>query len=168
MCGRMRETNSILSMHFKRKHAIHGRNTHLPATMKNKKRRFVYLDEDSVYELQYIGSTTSMTHRWANTKKKYNDRNSNGTGLETHFRDGCPGHVGENLPHISITLLDHMNVTHEELKFYQHTDKSGCRCTLCETLKYLENKWICRLGTFNKPHGLNLRDEVKNKSRCTY
>ena len=168
VCGHMKETNSVLSKHFGRRHAIHGRNTHLPATMKEKLRWFVYLEEDLKCELQYIGSTTSMTHRWANTKKKCNLRNSNGTGLETHFKEGCPGHIGENLSHIRITLLDHMIVTHEELRNKRHTDKPGCRCNLCEKLKDLEDKWICRMGTFNKPHGLNTRDEIRNKSRCTY
>ena len=90
VCGHMKETNSVLSKHFERRHAIHGRNTHLPATMKDKLCWFVYLEEDLKCELQYIGSTTSMTHRWANTKKKCNLRNSNGTGLETHFKEGYP------------------------------------------------------------------------------
>jgi len=112
----MRETRTVLSKHFQRTHAIRGHNVHLAAILNPKTKWFVYLEEDSSCDLQYVGSTSSMTHIWANTKKKCNDRNSNGTGLETHFKEGCPGHKCRDLSHISITLLDHMNVTHEEIK----------------------------------------------------
>ena len=82
--------------------------------------------------------------------------------------EGCPGHKSEDLSHIKVTLLDHMDVTPMELREKKHTEKAGCRCELCEKLKDLEDKWICRLGTLSKPHGLNSRDEIINKSRCTY
>ena len=36
---------------------------------------------------------------------------------------------------------------------------------ISEKLNDLEDKLICRLGTFNKPHGLNSRDEIRNKTR---
>ena len=115
VCSHMQETRTVLSKHFMRKHAISGHNTHLAASVKPKTRWFVYLEEDSSCGLQYVGSTSSMTHRWANTKKKCSERNSNWSGLEAHFREGCPGHISEKLSHISITLLEHMDVTPEEL-----------------------------------------------------
>ena len=111
VCSHMTETRTVLSKHFKRKHAISGHNVHLKATEQQKLRWFVYLEEDTSCELQYVGSTSDMTHRWANTKKRCNDRNSNGTGLEEHFKTGCPCDTGEKKSHISITLLEHMDVT---------------------------------------------------------
>ena len=62
--GWMMKISLILSMHIKGTHAIHGCNTHLPATLKNKTCWFVYLEEGFVCEFQYIGSTTSKTHIW--------------------------------------------------------------------------------------------------------
>ena len=38
----------------------------------------------------------------------------------------------------------------------------------CEKLKELEDKWICRLGTFHGQFGLNERDEMKMKNRVGY
>ena len=69
---------------------------------------------------------------------------------------------------VDITLLEHMNVLHEELTRAGHKNGFGCQCDLCGILKAKEDKWICRMGTFHKPHGLNTRDEIKEKSRCTY
>ena len=109
-----------------------------------------------------------MTHRWANTKKKCNDRSSVGTGLEAHFKSGCPCDTGAEKSQIRITLLEHMTMTHEELIQQNHRDSPGCRCNLCGKLKSLEDKWICRIGTMHKPHGLNTRDEIISKSRCTF
>ena len=127
-----------------------------------------FLEEDPPCELQYVGSTISMTHRWANTKRQCKQKNSNGTGLESHFKSGCPYDTGANMFHISITLLDHMDVTHDQLRMKGHKKGAGCRCDICENLKSLENKWICRMGTMHQPHGLNARDEIIKKSRCTY
>ena len=39
---------------------------------------------------------------------------------------------------------------------------------LQKKLKDVEDKWICRLGTFNAPHGLNSRDEIKTRSRVNF
>ena len=116
VCSHMTDTRSVWSKHFQRTHAIRGHNSHLGATVKPKTRWFVYLQDDTYCDLQYVGSTSSLTHRWANTKKRCNDRNSNKTGLETHFMDGCPGHADEDLSHIKVTLLDLFDVTHEQLK----------------------------------------------------
>ena len=162
------ETRSVPSMHFRVNHSISGHNIHLQATQKQKLRWFIYLEEDTECHLQYVGSTNSMTHRWANTKKMCNDRKSNGTGLENHFLDGCPNDTGKDKLNVNITLLEHMDVTADEIRNQNHKEGPGCRCTLCEKLKELENKWICRMGTMHEPHGLNMRDEIKRKSRCAF
>ena len=70
---------------------------HLPATQKPKNKWFVYMEEDIPCGFQYVGSTSSMIHRWANTKKKCGDTNLNGTGLESHFKVGCPNDMGDNI-----------------------------------------------------------------------
>ena len=168
VCSHMIETRSVMSKHFKMKHAISGHNVHLQATQNPKLRWFVYLEEDIPCELQYVGSTQSMTHRWANTKKKCNDRTSSGTGLESHFKIGCPCDTGEKKSHIKITLLEHMDVTEEQQKETNHKNGPGCRCALCEKLKSLEDKWIRRMGTMHHPHGVNARDEIIRKSRCAF
>ena len=49
-----------------------------------------------------------------------------------------------------------------------HTGGVACRCSECQRLKNQEDKWICRLGTFNAPHGLNTRDEIKTRSRVNF
>ena len=113
VCSHMVETKSVVSNHFKVKHTISGHNVHLPATEKIKLTWFVYLEEDTLCGKQYVGSTNSMTHRWANTKLQYRNKNSKETGLEEHVV-------------------------------------------------------ICRMGTMHQPHGLNSRDEIKRKSRCTH
>ena len=164
----MLETRSVESNHFKVKHAISGHNVHLPATQEPKLRWFVYLEEDTSCALQYVGSTSSMTHRWANTKKMCNERASKGTGLEEQFKVGCPCDTGGKKSHIRITLLEHMNVTDEELTKANHRKSPGCQCYLCKRLKEKEDKWICRMGTMHIPHGLNSRDEIKRKFRCRF
>ena len=115
-----------------------------------------------------FGSTNLMTHRWANMKKKWNDKNSSGTGLEVHFKAGCPSGSCVQKSNIKITLLEHMAITHKELKEHKHRESPGCRCNLCGKLKQLEDTWICCVGTMHKPHGLNTRDEIISKSRCTF
>ena len=74
VCGHMVESRNVFSSHFKVKHAIAGRNIHLPSTWKIKLRWFVYLEEcvhpDGIF--QYVGSTNSMTQRWSNTKSVIN------------------------------------------------------------------------------------------------
>ena len=50
----------------------------------------------------------------------------------------------------------------------EKVQKLGGTETITKKLKEKEDKWICRMGTLHKPHGLNSRDEIKSKSRCTY
>ena len=72
LCSHICESRTVLSSHFKVKHSIAGHNVHLPASQKVKTKWFVYLEQcqhpKGTY--QYVGSTDSMTHRWANTKSK--------------------------------------------------------------------------------------------------
>ena len=58
-----------------------------------------------------------------------------------------------------------MDLTKEELQAAKHKLGPGCMCDLCNRLKNLEDSWILKLGTFFWPHGLNTRDEVKQKVR---
>ena len=67
-----------------------------------------------------------------------------------------------------VTLLEHMNVNEEDLQTASHLAGPGCRCNQCEKLKNLEDKWICRMGTFHGVYGLNERDEVRRRARGSY
>ena len=89
---------------------------------------------------------------------------STATGLSTHFSMGCPGDTGREKSHLSVTLLDFLDVTEEEVHAAQHGGV-GCVCTLCRKLKNMEDKWIMQLGCFYYHGGLNKRDEIKNKVR---
>ena len=121
----------------------------------------------------FIGSTDSMTHRWANTKSVINalvtNRSSKAnTGLEKHFRDGCNVYSGPQLNHVKITLLEHMQLTEEEISRSSHQAGSGCRCSQCRRLLNIEYKWICRMGTYHGKFGLNDRSEMNQKTRVKY
>ena len=83
--------------------------------------------------------------------------------------NGCPGHITSgNVRHLIYTLLDHIDTSEEKLKNANHTGGVGCRCSECQRLKDQEDKWICRLGTFHQPNGLNSRDEIKTRSRVNF
>ena len=82
---------------------------------------------------------------------------------------GCPQHLtSDNVRHLTYTLLDHIDTSEEQLNNTGHTGGIGCRCSECQRLKDQEDKWICRLGTFHPPHGLNSRDEIKTRSRVNF
>ena len=154
---------------------IAGNNTHLPATQALKLKWFIYLEECTHPEgtFQYVGSTDSMTHRWANSKSKIislanGSTTKPGTGLENHFKEGCSQYKGADLSAVRITLLENMIVSEEELRASIHQAGPGCRCNLCEKLKNMEDKWICRLGTFHGTFGLNERDEARRRARGSY
>ena len=113
-----------------------------------------------------------MTHRWANTKSKIHSLVSGrpgkaGTGLESHFKSGCPVYDVE-LKSVRVTLLEHMNTTEEVLQTSSHQAGPGCQCSQCTKLKGIEDKWICRLGTFHGEYGLNERDEMRRRARGSY
>ena len=75
--------------------------------------------------------------------------------MEEHFKLGCPNDTGVKKSHINISLLEHMDVSHEDLVKADHRNSPGCQCDH-------------GMGILHKPHGLNSRDEIKSKSRCTY
>ena len=168
-CNHMVETRSIFSSHFQRRHAVAGHNVHLKATEKVKLRWFVYLQEclhpDGIY--QYVGSTSSVTERWANTKSKCVAGTTKGSGIEKHFNLGCTA-KSDNLRNIRNTLLEHFDTTSPKLKSANHKPGPGCRCTECSQLKNIEDKWIFRMGTMFGNFGLNNRNEVTNKARAGF
>ena len=83
--------------------------------------------------------------------------------------NGCPKHIDtDNTNHLIWTLVDHYDTTEEKLGEAGHTGGQGCRCRECQRLKDVEDKWICRMGTFNPPHGLNTRDEIKSRTRVNF
>ena len=169
VCSHMEETSTISSPYFGKRFAIHGRNIHLPASQKTKHRWFIYACEDLACGLIYVGSTVDVCARWASTKKACLDKNSINTGLYRHFRDGCPGDTGaRDLSHLRWTLLDHLDTNTEKLDRAGHQGGAKCRCSECTKLKNCEDKWICRLGAFHPPNGLNSRDEVKARSRINF
>ena len=154
---------------------IASNNVHLPATQTIKLKWFIYLEEcvhpEGVF--QYVGSTDSMTHRWANTKSKIlslvdGRSDKAGTEFETHFKNGCSEYCGDDLKHVRVTLLENMTITEDDLETSIHQAGPGCRCRLCEKLKDMEDKWICRLGTFHGTFGLNDRDEIRRRARGSY
>ena len=159
-------TSTIFSFHFQKNFAIHGRNIHLLASQKNKYQWFVYTIVDEFCELIYVGSTTDVCARWSQTKKACLDRNNSNTGLYKHFQDGCPGY-NTALCHLRWTLVDSITTSEEELRGAGHQGGAKCRCNICNKLKTVEDKWICRLGSFYN-HGLNTRDETKAKSRVNF
>ena len=70
--------------------------------------------------------------------------------------------------HLHRTLIDHVDVIAEKLADAGHQGGAKCRCCQCEKLKDCEDKWICRLGAFHGPSGLNSRDEIKGRSRINF
>ena len=169
VCSYMEETSFVTSYYYGRKFAIHGRNIHLPASQKGKYTWFVYLCQDNVCQLQYVGSTTDACSRWSSTKSACLGRNKSNTGLYKHFMEGCPEHLQTgNVQHLVWTLIDFIETSEERLNEVGHTGGVSCRCSECQRLKNQEDKWICRLGTFFAPHGLNTRDEIKARSRINF
>ena len=165
----MSESNHVHSSHYKVNHAIAGNNIHLKATENPKLRWFIYLKECIHPEgnYQYVGSTNSVTERWANTKSKCLARNKEGTGLEKHYKEGCSA-FHPNLANLRISLLEHYDTTEQLLQSSNHRPGPGCVCQECEKLKDLESKWIHRLGTLHGHFGLNNRLELNSQSRSGY
>ena len=153
----MVETSSIYSSYFKKRFAIHGHNVHLPASQRNKIKWFVYSVE---YKLIYVGGTTNICRRWANTKKACLDCDSVNTGLYKHFKNGCPGgNEGGELEQLRWTIIDFMETTNEKLTVAGHQAGPKYRCSECQKLNTIEEKWICRLGSFYGENGLKSNQE---------
>ena len=156
----MLERSYVQSEFFQgRKFAIHGRNIHFKATDTKPLRWYVYLEEDVPCKKQYVGSTMSVTSRWANTKSWFNARDSDMTGLYEHFKEGCPN--------IRISLIDFIDTTAEKLQRANHK-KGNCKCLECDKLRRVENKWIMRLGTFYGESGLNGRNIINPGVRAQF
>ena len=116
----------------------------------------------------YVGSTIDVCGRWVNTKKACQDGKLSNTGLYKHFMTGCPEFQQTgNLCHLKWTLVDSMLTSAESLQEAQHVGGPKCKCRECLQLKQLEDKWICRLGSFYGQNGLNTTDEVNSRSRVT-
>ena len=169
VCSHMVETSTITSPFFRKRFAIHGRNIHLPASQKKKLRWFVYVCQDTACGLIYVGSTVDVCSRWSQTKKACLDQNSVNTGLYKHFQDGCQAFANSgDLNHLTWTLVDHIDTTEGKLVSAGHQGGAKCRCAECIRLKSTEDKWICRLGAFHGPSGLNSRNEIKARSRVNF
>jgi hypothetical protein len=156
----------IQSFHFGIPSKIHGNLAHdnIPTGVI---RWFVYCIEDIPCHKQIVGSTTNPTSRWSTHKSTCNSQKSNSTGLSKHFKLGCPHDRGRDKSTLDFTLLDYFDTTEESLRHSEHLPGPKCRCSECDKLKLLEDKWILKLGTFYD-HGLNSRDEVKSKSRYNW
>ena len=72
--------------------------------------------------------------------------------------DGCPVDDG-TVGHLRWTLLYSMDTSPQLIEGAGHVSGSPCRCSECTKLKTLEDKWICRLGTFYAAYWLNSRDQ---------
>ena len=83
-------------------------------------------------------------------------------------KQGCSKNLGPDLQNVRITLLETMTTNNTKLSEADHEKGAGCRCEECEKLKSLEDKWICRLGSYHGQWGLNERNEITNKVRTTY
>ena len=167
LCNHVKEGEEfVVSKHFNTKHAVRGHLVHEPREKAFKDRWFIYRIYDQYCEKSYVGSTVDMYGRWSKHKSDCN-KGSTTTGLAAHFAVGCPGDTGRDKAHLSVTLLDYMDVTEEQVQTAQHGGV-GCVCELCRKLKNLEDNWIMKLGTFYHPFGLNKRDEIKNKVRSKY
>ena len=139
----------------------------LPASTKKPMRWFVYVVHDLACELIYVGSTSNAAKRWAATKSAIKRKETN-TGLYNHHLT-CPAYQksGE-FSHLTWTLVDHIDTSEEKLEEVGHTGGAKCRCSECQRLKDQEDKWICRLGSFEQPAGLNARDEIQTRVRVNF
>ena len=133
-------------------------------------RWFVYLLEDTPCRKSIVGSTTKPTSRFSNHKSSCNNGPSHSTGLAKHFtlKGGCPNDTGRQKDTLNFTLVDHMDVSQEDLEKAGHVKGPKCRCIECGKLKDLEDKWILKMGTFYGEGALNSRDEIQSKTRFNW
>ena len=133
-------TSFVTSFYFNRRFAIHGRNVHLPASMKKKLTWFVYLATDTACLLQYVGSTMDACSRFSSTKNACLNRKSTNTGLYKHFAEGCPtALLNGDVRHLTWTLIDFMVTSEEKLADASHGGGVACRCSECQRLKDIED-----------------------------
>ena len=165
-CAHMVEKNFIYSFHFKQKFAIHGHLAH-DFSRSGVIRWYVYALCDIGCGLLYVGSSQKPNKRWTTHKSSCNSKNSNATGMSKHFKVGCPNDDGREKFNLEFTLIDFIDTSDEKLELAGHVPGPKCRCGECARLKNKEDEWILKLGTIYT-QGLNSRDEVKSKARCTW
>ena len=85
-----------------------------------------------------------MYGHWSRHKSDCN-RGSTVTGVTAQFAVGCPGDTVRDKSNLSVTLLDYMHATEEQVSTAQHGGV-GCVCQLCKQLKELEDNWIIKLA----------------------
>ena len=73
--------------------------------------------------------------------------------MSNHFTYGCPGDTVRDKLNLTVTLLESMDLTLEEVQV------AGHRGGLCGALKNKEDDWIMSLGTFDYP-GTKLREKL--------
>ena len=111
-------------------------------------------------QLFLLDSTTFWRENmWEVGPNKYWTR-----GVTVH---GTLSRTSKSPPHPSV-LSNMLSTLTLILKDAEHIGGVACRCNECQRLKDQEDKWICRLGTFHPPHGLNTRDEIKTRSRVNF
>ena len=83
--------------------------------------------------------------------------------------EGCPNDKGDvKKKNLSFSLVDYYDTTSAKLQKAKHLPGPKCRCKECMKLKEIEDKWILKMGSFYGSSGLNIRDEIKKKSRGGY
>ena len=161
----MVETETVDSFHFKTKIKIRGHLRHDYAPP-GKIRWFIYQIVDNPCHLIYVGSSQSPYKRFLTHKSTCNSESSLSTGLAKHFiNGGYENDVGRGKETLTFTLVDHLDTSEEELQLAGHIRGPQCKCDICGRLKTLEDKFILRSGMFYT-HGLNTRDELRNRARC--
>ena len=166
-CRHMKETETVESFHFGTKIKIRGHLRH-DFSPPGKIRWYIYQIVDEPCHLIYTGSTQLPTKRFLSHKSCCNSESSQSTGLSKHFvNGGCPNDRGREKDTLTFTLVDHLDTSEEELQLAEHVRGPSCRCNICAKLKSLEDKFILQSGSFYN-HGLNTRDELKNRARCQW
>ena len=79
----------------------------------------------------------------------------------------CPNDEGREKWTLEFTLVDFLDTTEEELHTAGHVSGPKCTCSVCDSLKRLEDKFILRTGSFYS-NGLNSRNEITRKARCSW
>ena len=155
LCKHMKEKETIESFYYSSKFKIHGYLSHDYSPV-GKILWFIYSIEDIPCHKIIIGSTQSPVQIWSNYKSTCNSETSKSTGLAKHFMDGCPFDQGKEKMSLSFSLIDFYDTTQDKIT------------KECNNLKELEDRWILKMGSFYGILGLNSRDEVKSKTRCTW
>ena len=158
----------VESYHFGTKIRIHGHLSHDFVPEGDGVRWYIYQIEDVPCHKIYVGSTTSPLLRWANHKATANSEKSKSTGLSKHFIDGgCPNDTGRNKNTLRFTLVDYLDTSLSKLQLVGHVAGAKCRCSECEALKRLEDRFILKTGSFYTD-GLNAHDQIKSKCRGNF